>query len=375
MILKELQLINFKNYQQETLEFSSKVNCFVGPNGAGKTNILDAIYYLSFCKSYFNPADSQNISHNAEFFTLNGVYKRNGSTDQIQCIQQRNARKQFKFNKKEYDRLADHIGLIPLVIITPMDAVLIQGGSEDRRKYIDSVISQFDRLYLDDLLNYNKVLYQRNSLLKIFGEQHRFDAASLEIYDSKLSELGNRIFNKRREYLDSFMPVFSSYYTFVSKQKEEVSMEYQSQLFENSFDELLINSLNQDRALRYTGAGIHKDDLIFKISGFPVKRFGSQGQQKSFLVATKLAQFDYIRKLKGYMPILLLDDIFDKLDVERIQQLMKLVSEHSFGQIFITDTHRDRIEFVFQGIETELRIFEVRNGSISDVITMQANGD
>jgi DNA replication and repair protein RecF len=347
---------------------SPKVNCFVGPNGAGKTNILDAIYYLSFCKSFFNPADNQNIRHEAPFFTINGSYRRNGGNDIIQCIQQRNARKQFKINKKEYERLADHIGLFPLVIITPSDSVLIQGGSEERRKYIDSVISQFDRLYLDDLLNYNKVLAQRNYLLKTFADHNNFNPTTLSVYDDKLSELGTQIFNKRRNFLSSFLPVFSYYYAFISREQEGVEIEYQSGLFEMPMHQLLTSSVQQDRVLRYTSCGIHKDELVFKISGHPVKRFGSQGQQKSFLVAIKLAQFDYICKLKGYMPILLLDDIFDKLDVNRIQQIMKLVSENSFGQIFITDTHRERIEYIFNEIQTEVKIFEVRNGSITDTL-------
>jgi DNA replication and repair protein RecF len=367
MCLEELQLIHFKNYESASLQLSPKVNCFVGPNGAGKTNILDAIYYLSFCKSFFNPLDNQNINHNAEFFTINGSYLKNGSIDNVQCIQQRNARKQFKINKKEYDRLADHIGHFPLVIITPADSVLIQGGSEDRRKYIDSVISQFDRLYLEDLINYNKVLLQRNSLLKSFAENNRFSPDTLAIYDEKLAKLGNAIFVKRRDFLKDFLPVFEKYYAFISMESESVEIEYQSGLFEKTMEVLLEDSINQDRILRYTSTGIHKDDLVFKISSYPVKRFGSQGQQKSFLVAIKLAQFDYIRNLKGFMPILLLDDIFDKLDVDRIQQMMKLVSEHTFGQIMITDTHRERIEFIFKDINTNVRIFEVRNGSITQM--------
>ncbi len=364
--LTQLQLIHFKNYESAMIELSSKVNCFVGPNGSGKTNILDAIYYLSFCKSYFNPSDNQNIRHGEGFFTINGSYRRNGGFDQVQCIQQRGSRKLFKFNAKEYDRLADHIGIMPLVIITPSDSVLIQGGSEERRKYIDSVISQFDRVYLDDLINYNKALAQRNVLLKRFAEQNRFLPASLEIYDEILSELGDRIFQKRRLFLNKFLPVFSEYYNFISQEKESVEIEYQSGLFDKPMRELLSLSVNQDRVLRYTSQGIHKDDLIFQLSGFPIKRFGSQGQQKSFVVAIKLAQFDYIRKLKGYMPVLLLDDIFDKLDVSRIQQMMKLVSENNFGQIFISDTHRERIEFIFKDINTQVKIFEVRDGSITD---------
>jgi DNA replication and repair protein RecF len=375
MLLDSLQLVNFKNYTEVQVGLSPKVNCFVGPNGAGKTNLLDAIYYLSFCKSYFNPADMQNIRHSESFFALNGYYRRNGSLDHVQCIQQRESRKVFKLNKKEYDRLADHIGLLPLVIITPSDAVLIQGGSEDRRKYVDSVISQFDRLYLDSLLSYNKALMQRNALLKAFAEHGRFDEHALAIYDEKMLSLGNEIFEKRRQFLESFVPVFASYYKFISLDKEEVGIEYQSQLNTQDMAALLKASLTNDRSARYTTAGVHKDELVFTIGGYPVKRFGSQGQQKSFLVAVKLAQFDYIRQIKGYMPILLLDDIFDKLDVLRIQQMMKLVSENNFGQIFITDTHRERIEYIFKEIETEIKVFEVRNGAVTETVYLKQAND
>jgi DNA replication and repair protein RecF len=364
MFLQKLSLINFKNYHEAELSFSEKINCFVGNNGEGKTNLLDAIYYLSFCKSYFNAMDSQNILNEAPFFVIQGTYVKDESIpDVVYCSQKRNQRKQFKINKKEYERLADHIGLFPLVMISPADSELITGGSEERRKYIDSVISQFDKFYLDDLLNYNKALYQRNSLLKRFAESRSFEKESLEIWDKQLVELGNRIHSKRSAFLESFIGIFSKYYEFVSGGKEKVNIIYDSQLHSGEFKKLLDNSLDRDRALLYTTVGIHKDDLSFWVEKYPLKKFGSQGQQKSFIIGMKLAQFDYMKDIKGYKPVLLFDDIFDKLDHLRVEQLMKLVSQQSFGQVFITDTHPERIAEVFKNIDTECRIFEIINGT------------
>ena len=367
MFLQKLSLINFKNYRETELIFSEKVNCFVGNNGAGKTNLLDAIYYLSFCKSYFNSVDSQNILHSENFFTIQGLYKKdNTSSNSIHCVQKRNQRKQFKINKKDYERFADHIGHFPLVIITPLDNNLINNGSEERRKYFDGVISQFDKIYLDNLLNYNKAVSQRNSLLKNFAENHYFDKDSLEIWDEQLINLGSRIFEKRKQFLKDFASIFQEYYDFITLKKESVSVVYESHLETKRFDLLLKESIERDRMLKYTSTGIHKDDFIFKINDFPLKKFGSQGQQKSYLVALKLAQFDYIKKVKKIKPILLLDDIFDKLDILRIQQIMKLVSDNNFGQIFITDTSKERIIQIFKDIETKFEIFEIFDGMVED---------
>ena len=357
MYLKKLTLTNFKNYSQSDFLFSEKINCFVGNNGAGKTNLLDAIHYLSFCKSYFNPADNQNIRHHEDFFAIHGSCIRNdGKTDQLQCIQKRNHRKKFLVNKKEYDRLADHIGEYPLVMISPYDRDLINDGSELRRKYIDSVISQFDRLYLDDLIAYHKALFQRNALLKTFHERNSFDRTSLESWDEQLIVHGSSIYTKRKAFLDQFISIFSHYYGFITCSDENVGIAYQSQLEENDFRNLLKESLERDRAAQYTTAGIHKDDLDFRIGGYPVKKFGSQGQQKSFVVAIKLAQFDYTRNIKGYKPLLLLDDIFDKLDDLRVHQLIRLVSENNFGQVFITDTSEERMRKIFDNISIEHKI-------------------
>jgi DNA replication and repair protein RecF len=378
MYLQTLSLINFKNYPNQELTFCEKINCFVGNNGEGKTNLLDAIYYLSFCKSYFNPMDSQNIRHNTDFFVIQGTVKKGdlagrqaGSQDVIYCAQKRNERKQFKINKKEYTRFADHIGQYPLVMISPADSSLIYEGSEERRKYLDSVISQFDKVYLDNLINYSKALLQRNILLKHFAENRRFDKESLEIWNRQLLTLGQKIYDTRLEFIDKFLPIFREFFAFISGVKESVDIEYQSQLKDGNFGELLANAVGKDRILQYTTVGIHKDDLLFKIDTYPLKKFGSQGQQKSFIIALKLAQFDYTKNIKGFKPILLFDDIFDKLDNLRVQQLMKLVSNNSFGQVFVTDAHPERIELIFRNIKTEIKIFEINGGNTEEILSRE----
>jgi len=360
MHLHKLTIHNFKNYQQADFSLCGKINCFVGNNGVGKTNLLDAVYYLSFCKSYFNPTDIQNIRHGEIFFAIHGSYMRqNDHAEQLQCIQKKGERKKFLHNKKEYDRLADHIGRFPLVMISPADRDLINEGSEIRRKYIDSVISQFDKLYLDDLINYNKALYQRNVLLKSFAERRYFDREAIEIWDEQLITLGRKIYRRRAEFLQKFIPLFQHYFSFISGGKEQVDMSYQSQLHDRDFRELMGKAIDSDRAALYTTVGIHKDDLEFLMGGYPMKRFGSQGQQKSFVIAIKLAQFEYTRKINGFKPILLLDDIFDKLDDCRVQQLIKLVSENSFGQVFITDTQEENIHKIFDPLAIEHKIFRI----------------
>jgi DNA replication and repair protein RecF len=367
MFLKKLTLSNFKNYQEAEFYFSSKVNCFIGNNGAGKTNILDAIYYLSFCKSYFNPIDSQNIRHDDPYFAIHGMFNKNNSGgDTISCIQKRNHKKVFKINDKEYERLSDHIGLYPLVMISPYDRDLINEGSETRRKFIDSVISQFDKLYLDDLIHYNKALLQRNILLKRFAEHHYFDPSSLEIWDEQLIHLGQKIHQARNSFLTEFKPLFQYYFNYISNGKENVEIVYDSQFTNNSFKQLLNDSLEKDRFTKYTNIGIHKDDLNLKIEHYPLKKFGSQGQQKSYVIAMKLAQFDYTKNIKGFKPLLLLDDIFDKLDDLRVKQIIHLVSDNSFGQTFITDTQKGRIEDIFNQVKIDHKIFEITDGQSAE---------
>lgn len=365
MYLQKLTVTNFKNYSEATLGFSEKINCFIGDNGAGKTNLLDAIHYLSFCKSYFNPIDTQNIRHDSDFFSIHGTYLRNGDLpEKVSCIQRLNQKKQFRLNQKDYDRLSDHIGLFPLVMVSPYDRDLINEGSEVRRKYLDGVISQFDRRYLEDLITYNKALAQRNALLKHFADTRTFSGASLEIWDPQLSEPGDRIFARRSEFLSSFVPIFQKYFEFISGGKEKVTIRYDSQLSDRPLAELLAVSVDRDRGARFTTCGIHKDDLELGIDGYPVKKFGSQGQQKSYVIAIKLAQFEYTKELKGFKPVLLFDDIFDKLDDRRVQQIIRLVSENNFGQVFITDTQRQRVEKLLREVRIDHRIFEIRDGQI-----------
>lgn len=368
MYLKNINLHQFKNFREATMDFSPGINCFIGNNGAGKTNILDSIYYLSFCKSYFNPIDSQNIRHGEEYFSILGKYELNGDrTDTIQCVQKRNQKKSFKRNKKEYERLADHIGLYPLVMISPYDRDLINEGGDVRRRFIDSVISQFDKQYLDHLINYNKALSQRNMLLKTFAERGYFELASLEIWNRQLSELAELIHPLRKAFLEKYIPIFNRFFGIVSGGVESVNIEYDSQLNERGMDELLNVSLEKDRVLKYTTAGIHKDDLRFTIQGHPVKKFGSQGQQKSFIIALRLSQYEYIRKLKGFKPLMLLDDIFDKLDDKRVEQLIQLTSKDTFGQVFITDTQRDRIEHLLKTVDAGHKIYEIENGTAREI--------
>ncbi|RLD42869.1 MAG: DNA replication and repair protein RecF [Bacteroidetes bacterium] len=365
MYLQKLTLSNFKNYSEAKLSFSDKINCFVGDNGSGKTNILDAIYYLSFCKSYFNSIDTQNILHEADFFAVHGVYHNQKNTDdKISCIQKRGKKKKFSCNKEDYKRLADHIGKIPLVMISPYDRDLINDGSDARRKYIDGVISQFDKVYLNNLIDYNKVLLQRNTLLKSFYERGYFDQTSLEVWNEKLVLLGDQLFKTRIAFLTEFNPLFNEYYQYLSGGNELVEIVYESQMNLMPFADLLNQALEKDRILKYTTVGIHKDDLLFRMDGYPVKKFGSQGQQKSFVIAIKLAQFEYTRRIRSFKPILLLDDIFDKLDDKRVQQIVKLVSENNFGQVFITDTQKKRIADIFARIEIDHKVFEVESGAV-----------
>jgi DNA replication and repair protein RecF len=366
MFLNHLSVVNFKNYAEAELNFSPTANAFTGNNGEGKTNLLDAIHYLSLCKSYFNPFDNQNIKHGTELFVLTGMYDVNGTEEHIACGIQRNHRKVFKRNKKEYDRLADHIGLLPAVMISPVDSRLITEGSEERRKFIDSIISQFDKLYLDDLINYNKIISHRNALLKQFSKQKKVDKASFDIWNEQMVPLAEKIYSVRLDFINRFVPIFKKHYQFISDAKEDVIINYESDLHTGDFAERLDTALEKDLILQYSSVGIHKDELEFHLAGFPLKRFASQGQQKSFLIALKLAQFDFMKEILGIKPIILLDDIFDKLDDKRVQRLMELVSHDSFGQIFITDTHPDRVAGIFDRIGVDIKLFKVESGAVHE---------
>ena len=359
MILKSLSLLNYKNFDSKTFAFNEKINCIVGNNGIGKTNVLDAIYHLSFGKSYFNPVATQNIKHDEEFFVVNGDYEKDEKSEKVIVSLKRGQKKIIKRNGKAYDKFSEHIGFLPLVIISPADRDLIIEGSTTRRKFIDSVISQSDNSYLNTLINYNKILSQRNALLKYFALNHTFNKDTLDVYNSQLTDFGTKIFEKRDAFLQEFIPIFKSRYEAISNGNEDVDLNYHSDLFENDLNTLLNKVINKDKALQYTSVGIHKDDLHFNISGHPIKKFGSQGQQKSFLIALKLAQFDFIKAQSGVNPILLLDDIFDKLDEQRVSQIIKLVDDENFGQLFISDTHAERTENAVKQVHQSYEIFKL----------------
>lgn len=364
MHIEEISILNYKNIIELKTSFSPKLNCFIGNNGAGKTNLLDAIYYLSFCKSFFNSLDQLNINHEESFFMLNGNYKRLDSDEEISVGLKKGQKKQFRRNAKVYKKLVEHIGLIPLVMITPSDDNLILGGSDERRKFMDGVISQYNQNYLNDLLKYNRALLQRNNLLKHFAADRYFDNELLSVWDMQLVEYGNRIHEQRMEFVEKLIPVFQHYYSFVSQGNEKVSLVHQSGLYENSFEDLLKESIKKDRAVQYTTQGVHKDDMVFYIGDFPIKKMGSQGQKKTYLVALKLAQFDFVKEISGLKPILLLDDIFDKLDQQRVEQIVKVVSGEQFGQIFLTDTNREHLDSIIKKMETDYRIFNVKEGKL-----------
>jgi DNA replication and repair protein RecF len=368
MYLKKLALTNFKNYDSTELEFSPRINCFVGNNGVGKTNILDAIHYLSLTKSFFNNIDSISVRHGEEYFIINGTFVRNGDEDQIYCAFQKQKQKVLKKNSKEYQKLAEHIGKYPVVMISPADSALISEGSEERRKFLNKIISQYNAEYLDSVLKYSKALQHRNRLLKDFKTSGKFDNDALQIWDSQLVKYGTYVFRERKSLVEELIPVFQEHYSMICSGKEKVRLSYKSHLSEGSFSEALVNSVSKDRFLEYTTIGIHKDDLLLEMNDHPVKSLGSQGQQKSYLVALKLAKFDYISRKSGISPILLLDDIFDKFDAERVEQIIRLVGNQKFGQIFITDTHQSRLHEILSSHDTDYKLFRINNNSVDEII-------
>ena len=353
MQLTSLSLINFKNYSEAQIALSDGINVFVGDNGAGKTNLLDAIYYLCFCKSFLNPVDSQNIRGDEKFFLIQGMYEKEEKNIEISCSVQHGQKKKVKKNKKEYERLSEHIGLFPAVVISPYDTNLISEGSDTRRKFIDSIISQFDRTYLETLQRYNKVLEQRNALLKQFYDHRIFDAETIDVWDVQLIDLGKIIHEKRQNFLTEFIPVCQKYFDLIANKKEIVGIEYRSQLNECDFKSELKKNERKDMSTGYTSVGIHKDDLVLVIHDQPIKKFGSQGQQKSFLIALRLAQFEIVSRLLNMKPILLLDDIFEKLDSNRSHTFLQKTMAEYPGQVIITDTELSRCQEAFKGIHIQ----------------------
>ena len=372
MALDRLIVTNFKNCAEADIELCGNINCFVGNNGAGKTNLLDAVYYLSFCKSYFNPVDSQNIRFGEDFFAIHGHY----GDDVVSCVLRKGQNKQMRWNKKTYKTLAEHIGKLPLVMVTPSDTVLITGGSEVRRKFVDGVIAQTDRQYLEHLIQYNKALDQRNRLLKQMWDDRQWEEQMVEVWDEQLCRHGDYLYDARARFSEAFMPYFDEYYHQIAGCGESGGIVYQRD--SRSLHLQLSDSHQADRYALHTTCGPHKDDFLFELkegtadaadaaAATPLKRFGSQGQQKSFALALKLAQFQYLLAATGKKPTLLLDDIFDKLDLERVGQLIALVGSDRFGQVLLTDTQPGRVQSIFERLPNlEHRIFNVQKGVVSD---------
>ena len=362
MILKRLSILNYKNIEQADLEFSPNVNCFIGQNGMGKTNLLDAIYYLSFCKSATNPIDSQVMRHEADFFVVQGLYETSqGDEEEIYCGMKRRQKKTFKRNKKAYQRFSEHVGFIPLVMVSPSDNELILGGSEERRRFMDVAISQHDKEYLAQLINYDKALQQRNALLK---QEEEPDAELLGLWEEMMAQTGEIIYQRRKEFIEGLTPIFQHFYGQISGENETVSLAYSSHGERGSLLATIRNGRAKDRIMGYSLHGVHKDDLVMQLGGYPIKREGSQGQNKTYLIALKLAQFDYLRRLGSKVPILLLDDIFDRLDASRVEQIIRLVSSDTFGQIFITDVNRGHLDRIVSSATGDYKLYTVDNGGV-----------
>jgi DNA replication and repair protein RecF len=365
MYIKKLALTNFKNFEETSISLHPKLNCFVGNNGEGKTNLLDAIYYLCMCKSYFNNTDIYSIRHDEDFMLLQAEYLRDNKSEELNCGLHRSKKKHFRRNNKEYSKLSDHIGLFPIVIVSPVDSELITGGSEERRKYINSVISQYDRNYLDVNIRYNKIIAQRNRLLKGSNDNSSRNEL-LDIFDEQLIGLCNEIYKVRKHFIEKFTPVFNHYYQFISGDNEHVELIYHSQLNNGDYANLIKKSRERDLMLQYTTTGIHKDDLILNLNGTHIKITGSQGQQKTYLVSLKLAQFEFLKDVNKILPLLLLDDIFDKFDAGRVRQILKLVGDKSFGQIFITHTNLERMNVILKELNIDHKLFLVEKGKVAE---------
>jgi DNA replication and repair protein RecF len=361
MHLNSLSLVNFKNVTQLELTLSDRVNCFIGDNGQGKTNLLDAIYHLSYTKSFFNSIDSQNIKFDQSFYVIQGNVTNKEDEFSLYCALKRGDKKVFRKNKKTYKKLADHIGLFPVVMITPYDINLVLEGSETRRRFLDALIAQFDKSYLQVLLQYNKLLKQRNALLKI--QNKSISNELMEVYELQMEEKAHFIFDRRKLFVNDFIPLFNDFYSDISSNKEIVGLGYSSALEEFTMKEIFQNNRTKDNILNYTSSGVHRDDLSFTIEDNALKKFGSQGQQKTFLIALKLAMFEYIKQKKNITPILLLDDIFDKLDDHRVGYILKLIEKNNLGQTFITDTSKDKIPNILNNLGVNHNSFVIDKGN------------
>ena len=362
MILKKLTILNYRNIATAELTFSPKINCFVGHNGEGKTNVLDAIHFLSLTKSTANSIDSMNIRHGEELMMVQGIYDLNGTEEEISIGLKLHQKKHVKRNKKEYKRMAEHIGLLPLIIASPNDSVIISGGSEERRRLMDIVISQYDPEYLTALSAYNKALQQRNALLKAEEEPQ---PEILSLFEEMMAENGERIYQKRNAFIEEFTPVFQHFYQLISNGNEEIGLCYTSHCQRGALLQVIQRDRAKDRIMGYSLHGIHKDELEMTLNGYSIKREGSQGQNKTYMLALKLAQFDFLKRTGSKTtPLLLLDDIFDKLDAQRVEQIVDLVSSDAFGQIFITDTNREHLDKILERSQGNYKIFHVESGQI-----------
>ncbi len=365
MYLKKIKLSNFKNYEIQAIEFSTKVNCIVGLNGMGKTNLLDSIYYLCMCKSHFGVSDSYIKKHETTFFRLEGQFKKGKKGYKTVAKVIPKEKKTIELNDVAYDKLAEHIGLFPVVMITPFDSELALEGSEVRRKFLDNTLSQIDPEYLSSLIQYNRLLKQRNATLKKFAENRKVDHSLIDIFDEQMLGPATLIHEKRAAFSEQFIPIFQEFYSIISNGQEQVNYTYRSHLNEHNYAELLKENREKDVILQRSTTGIHKDDLIFKIEKFPLKKYASQGQMKSFILALKLAQYELLRREKDCAPLLLLDDIFDKLDKQRVKQLLQLLFDKDFGQIFFTDTHENRLVDILAQFDTEFKQFIINFGEVA----------
>ena len=359
MHIEKVILTQFKNYETGSFVFHEKLNCFVGRNGIGKTNLLDAIYYLCMCKGHTSLTDSNIVNHGGDFFRLEGHFFLNKKRNKIVAKVKPGKKKEIEKNDVAYSKLSEHIGFLPVVIIVPDDTLMAMEGSEIRRKFLDNTLSQLDKVYLKNLIDYNKILKQRNATLKKFAETRSFNGELIDIYDEQLLEPANAIFQKRKKFNEDFKPVYQKYYEIIANGQETVQCNYKSKLSTEEFSTLLAESRDKDRILARTTCGIHKDDLVLNIDNHPLKKFGSQGQLKSYVLAMKLAQYDFLKKNHETNPILLLDDIFDKLDEQRVNHLLKLMLENDFGQVFITDTHENRVEDIVKNFGSDYKKFYI----------------
>ncbi len=370
MQVSRLKISNFKNYESQTLDFSPRLNCLTGLNGMGKTNVLDALHFLCLCKSHAGLNDRNLVRHGEDFFRLEAQFKIGQEETKVVAKYQLGGRKEFERNSNAVERLSDHVGQFPVVMIAPEDVSLVQDGSEDRRRFLDTSLSQVSADYLGSLVQYNALLKQRNALLKSFFEQRRFDPVLLESIDRQMPAPAKSLYEQRSQFVEQFLPYFADYYSAISGSREEVDISYQSDLRKAGLDELFREGLEKDRALQRSTAGPHRDDLLLFMDGFPLKRFASQGQLKSYLLALRLAQYEVLRQQIGQTPILLLDDIFDKLDETRVRQLVGLLIERDFGQVFITDTQRARIESVVSSFDGAYKLFEIENAVVQEVASI-----